>query len=616
MDLDDGDGERDGFTWAQVARKANAKARRKGGGKGLQEQADTADDAARRDAPRLPPLPPPRVLELPVAPRRTLVSKHAAQVDKIGRLESGGAKPAKLHRAQEQRQLLEREVRLAGGATDKALSLALKNEDELVEKALRALNKAREAKRARLDERDAIDRALLDDDVVIERYEQRHRAAVAKRAFLSTTKFVETATESTVTEFREVISQLGSADPAQAAAGKANAQVLLQFYLDRMAPPEVDVNIADGDTPTEGESVSDGTDLTDVDMHEADIDHQHCHRQGAEPSSGSGGRYERQLVEARAKLEKLANERRVALEGAEIRQACVNKRALDGHAAKSQEADGDEQMAAPLTPQQVKDLFKARLEEATEAVEHLSMLAASEEVRTIHGAAPGEGGRAEGAAHAIDGARRVHTARRSRPPSPQRHATAVQRADGGGNRRSAAGGGMEEDERRRPAVQRRSSAGELRATAELAEGAAIEMQRIREQADAINEEHSRAAEIRHQEWLQVQQETEAIESALAAKRAAVTAEKVMVAAAMVELDLEARARAERAPTPEAAPHRAAAVARWRGPTGTRLDGGAVARVASENVDMGRRIVRRIADEGREPVASRGRERSPRPRHGD
>ncbi len=165
-------------------------------------------------------------------------------------------------------------------------------------------------------------------------------------------------------------------------------------------------------------------------------------------------------------------------------------------------------------------------------------------------------------------------------------------------------------------VQRLPSAGESRAVAELAEGAAIELQKIRERADAINEEHSRVAEIRHQEWLQVRQETEAIESALAAKRAAVAAEKVRAAAATIEVALEERARAERAPTPEAAPHRTAAVPRWRGPTGTRLDGGAVARAGSEDVDMGRRTVRRIADEEREPETNRGRERSPRPRHGD
>ncbi len=404
-----GDGDEDIgdelMSWAKVVRKGRRLDKARGGdrpppGSSAPQQ---RDDDAPPPGPKPPALPPPLVVERPKAPRRAIASKRQAQLDRIERMEADGASPAKLQRAREGLQETERELRLAGGATERALSFSIKSADDAVEKARRALAKAKDDKRARLDLRESLDKALQEDDIRIERLEQRHKAALERRLYHVESKRAECVPERTIDEYRSAIAQLAiavAADPTLAAV-----QSLLQRELDAMAPPQFDIDIAEGDTTSDTDPETD--DETAQPSPAPPTAARHIN------PTNAGDRYVDQLAEARDRLERITAERRAAIESAEAHAARAAKRRLGEDGAKSQEVDGDELMSTVLTADRVKELYRQRLADAAEEVDHLTRMAAREEIPVLP-PRPGDTQRTQLSPT------QPNTYRRSRPPSPQR----------------------------------------------------------------------------------------------------------------------------------------------------------------------------------------------------
>ncbi len=533
------------------------------------------DDAAPPPGPKPPSLPPPLVVERPKAPRRAIVTRRQAQLDRIERLQSEGASPAKIRKAREGLQEIERELRLAGGATERALSFTIKSGDDSVEKTRRALDKAREDKQARLELRASIDRALQEDDIRIERLEQRHQAALDKRLYYVESKRAECVPEATIGEYRSAIAQLAvsaASDPALAAV-----QSLLQRELDLMAPPRVDVDIAEGDTTSDTDpETSDGT------------DEECAHRSPGLPAAmGIGGassnsnKYADQLAEARKRLERITDERRAAIHNAEAHATRAAKRRLGADTEKSQEADGDEPMAPVLTVDRVKELYHGRLVDAAEEVDHLARMAAQEEI-PVPPTGPCTSRRL------APPPTQPTTTRRSRPPSPQRAPCSP-----------------------KPVPQ---------ASIELSRGADEKLREIHEKVVAERREEARLDRIDFQERMQRQQEIERIQSELTERRLAASRAAAVQAGMEIEAALDARHRAERAPTPIAEPRHTPVVAggrthtsRWdqRQLQGTRGRRSADARVQSEDGAVTSTARGRVHS-----GAAGARERSPRLRPSD
>ncbi len=580
---DDDDSMSDGDnTWARVVRRGNRRRKAPAAPPASAEPPGDVDVGAPDPPSDLEPsdLPPPRVLETPTAPRRAIVQKHQAQLQRIDKLRENGASANKLQRAQEVSKRLEREVRLAGGSTDKALSFAIKAEDVSIEKARRSLQKAREAKEERIRHKESIERELLRDDIRIARFEQRYRAAVDRRFSLATDKWSEAAPSDTVEEFRSAVSQLASADPSL-----SNVRALLQRFLDRMSPPPLGADLAADDTPTDTDPEADGDD----DFHDGDGDGRPRPRdlEGRAPtgvtaagSQGDPSEYRAQLQAARALFEKVSAERLAAIEGAEAQASrSAAKRALGADGRKSQELDGDADMVEVLAVEEVNRIFSSRLEALKGDIAHLASMAEREEVP-----APLPP--------------RTAARRRSRPPTPQR-------AD-------LASAGRDQAPRPVPA-----------AFVELAQGADLILQQERAAATAQRRREALDDHIAFQERLQAQQELEtqaaiALDEKFMAKKAAAAA-----AAKELEEILAERQRAERAPTPVVDRPTCTTLSRWRGPTATQLDDHPQRPVRGAR--PGRSPGRRFGDETvGDPRGRRGedgdsapcRERSPRLRQSD
>ncbi len=586
---DDGDDDSvddDGQTWARVVRRGGNR-RRKGetagpvpAGSSLGAHGDTPGPPSDLEPSDIPP---PRVLEIPAAPRRTIVQKHQAQLEKVDRLREQGASESKLRKAHDESKKLEREVRLAGGPTDKALSFAIKAEDVSIEKARRSLQRAREAKQERIQQKEAIEREILRDDVRIARFEQRYKAAVDRRFSLATDKWTEAAPTDTVDEFRNAVHQLATADPSL-----SNVRALLQRLLDRMSPPPLDADLAADDTPTDTDIEADG----DGDLDDGGGDGQRRPQRARRcPSaddlavgtrSGDGGRtgYRTQLQAARDLYEKVSAERLVAIENAEAQASrAAFKRALGADEGKQQGTDGDADMVDVLSVDDVNRVFASRLETIRNDIVHLAGMAEEEEIPVPPPA-------------------RAAVRRRSRPPTPQRSAPAPAARD--------------PSPRPTPAV-----------FTQPAEGADLIMRHEGAMAAARRRQEALDDQVAFQERLQARQELEAEAASLLEQKLAAKREAVALAAREVEEALAARQRAERAPTPLADATSCTALSRWRGPTGTRLDG--QLQHASRGVRLGRSPGRRVGDgggdgpRGRQGDGGQGvpcRERSPRPRQSD
>ncbi len=508
----------------------------RGPGQGRQEH---------EQAPLAKELPPPRMLNIPAMPRRTIVRRAQAAADRYERLQEEGAGEPRLHRALQAKERLEKEVREAGGPTEKALSFSIKAEDERVEKAERALRRAVEERGDKVARIAALQAELVEDDAGIERYRQRLQAAQERREHLAKQKWAETASEETIRHFRTIAAVLSPEDPAQ-----AQAQAVVQRLVELMSERE-EVHLAGGDTESEGRGGG-----TEDEQDEASSNRTRLSGVRSVPSAELEENEElrRRLREAEQHYAAVEEEKRAAL-GRVTGLLGGGKRGRDGDAAKGQDGEGDEDMVPALTGLQVEALFAERMRAAAEQVRHCQILLARETIPPpqwesgppppvgVGGQQPPEGGPGPpGAPHSRDG----------RPPEgvPRRWATAAQPGPrlGRGRRnpvetwvsaedmaesadegaaarvRLASEGGVPCRGRGRSVVSPPRQRGRSGSRQPLARRGAIavalEYGRQQELADDLERRVRDTAQIAEQERLQQQQEAERRAAAAAGARAA------------------------------------------------------------------------------------------------
>ncbi len=329
-----------------------------------------------RQAPQPKDLPPMRLVDIPTMSRKAIAKKVEAAAEKIGRLQERGVEEARLHRAREAKDRLVKELRAAGGATEKTLSFTIKGEDDKVERAERALRKAiedKQRKEARIAELQA---ELLEDEEGISRHRQRLQRAREYREHLTTQKMVEAASERTLQHLKTLASAMSPQDPQQA---QAQAWALRAVELGTWRE---EVDMAGGDTDSEeGEDggAGGGSSVGASERTRLDLS-----RDGARTEAGdeNGGNEElvQRLVEARRRLEAIQRERSEALSRVDgPLGGDNNKRDREGE-IKTGDRDGDVDMVPPLTGIQVHSLFAERMLEAEEQVRHCQILLSREEV--------------------------------------------------------------------------------------------------------------------------------------------------------------------------------------------------------------------------------------------
>ncbi len=361
-DTMDDDASDDGGQWLLAARRGRDL------GRGTTAKA-AASDAQRHPeaakAPRPSDLPPVRIFEAPSAPRQVLVHRYQARLGKVERMQAAGAKPAKIQRAIEEKDQLAEKVRNAGGVTQKSLSYSIKGEDDKLERAERAIQRAVEEKREKAE---AIQR-LVDEmqgiDARIERLESRKKAAAERREYLAKQKWAESATGGTVEGYKLLRDSLSSQDPVL-----APARAEFQRLIDLMSPPVHTVDIDDGDTDSDDDDGGESSNVTKEETGEN------------APHAGTWvSKYRLQLDAARRELDRLHKERRSALDAADVWQRRSSaKRHLGEDSNKTQDQDGDQEMVAPLSAEQVEAHYHTRIAQATSDIEHLERMAKIEEL--------------------------------------------------------------------------------------------------------------------------------------------------------------------------------------------------------------------------------------------
>ncbi len=355
-----------GGTWATVVRKGRRGKKRDGGeGKGGGGH-DSGGGQRAEQAQATIDLPPERIFEPPAEPRQALARKFQAQSDKVERLQASGARAERVQRASDEKDRLEHELRVAGGATEKSLSYSLKAEDERIEKTSGQLDRARDHRQEKVAAIERLQNEIVAVDQLIERIEARRNASIKRREFLAKQKLSESATSDTVAILRQVSAVLSGHDPAQAAA-----QVLLQNFIDSMLPPTAEFDMVDGDTASEDSNVA--SDSSPTVPEEGD---------DAEMVGQGGERGESRLAEARRELARLEAERDEALGRARAWRARCGKRDANGEELRPHDADGDEEMVPPLMPDQVNVVYKDRLEAAAREVRRLARVADAKETPT------------------------------------------------------------------------------------------------------------------------------------------------------------------------------------------------------------------------------------------
>ncbi len=357
--------------WASVAKKKRKKSaapkKDSAAANGdLAAEATAAEEdhkgrSASQSAPLPRDLPPMRLLDLPLLPRQTLVRQHQAAAERVERMQERGAKPTRIQKAVEVRQELEKNVRAAGGHTAQALSFSIKSEDDKVEKAERALQKAKEDRAARVELIAKQTAMLEEDDLLIGRLDQRLQAARTRREHLSRQKWAESVSDDTIRHIRAVASVLVPADPAHD---------LVQRLLELMAPTE-EVDMAAGDTESEGGSQEaevaamgevGGGSGSDATRPEEEGD-----RDGADDKKSME---QVALEQAEAAYASLQAQQRAAMAAAGAAASSKGKRALDADAPKGQHGDEDQEVVRPLTVDQAAALFKDRLQQCGQELDY------------------------------------------------------------------------------------------------------------------------------------------------------------------------------------------------------------------------------------------------------
>ncbi len=324
-----------------------------------------------RNAPQPKDLPPMRLVDLPTRPRMALAKEVEAAAEKVGRLQERGVGESKLQRAQEAKERLVKELRAAGGPTEKALSFSIKGEDDKVERAERALRRAideKEKKQARIA---ALQAELVEDEEGIARHRQRLQAARDYREHLATQKLVEVS-ERTLQHLRTLAAAVSPQDPQQA---QAQAWALRAVQLGTW---QEEVHMAGGDTDSgeeeaerEAEAGSEGaaTDRTRLDL---------SHEGTQAEAEGKNEELLRNLSEAQSRLDAVRREQTEAPSQVVGPLGGGSKRNLEGQ-SKGGDGDGDVDMGPPLTALQVSAGFSDRLREAESHVRHCQILLAGGE---------------------------------------------------------------------------------------------------------------------------------------------------------------------------------------------------------------------------------------------
>ncbi len=333
---------------------------------------DEARSEEGRRAPQPRDLPPMRLVDIPTMPRRAIARKVEAAEEKVERLQERGAEEGRLHRAREAKERLVRELRAAGGATEKALSFSIKGEDDKVERAERALRKAIEDKEKKEARIAALQAELLADEEGILRHRQRLQAALEYREYLATQKLLEVS-EQTMQHLRTLAAAVSPQDPQQA---QAQAWALRAVALGTWRE---EVHLAGGDTESEGgetEGAAEGTSVGAAsDRTRLDLPCGGVRREAEEANEELAPR----LAEARRRLEELRREQSDALSKVDGPMGGDNKRTRVEE-SRGGDGDGDVDMVPALTGLQVATLFGERLREAEEQVRHYQVLLAREEI--------------------------------------------------------------------------------------------------------------------------------------------------------------------------------------------------------------------------------------------
>ncbi len=336
-----------------------------GGGEG-----DRDEDG--RNAPQPRDLPPMRLVDIPTRPRMAIARSVEAATEKVGRLQEQGVGEAKLHRARETKDRLVKELRAAGGPTEKALSFSIKGEDDRIERAERALRRAIEDKEKKEARVAALQAELVEDEEGIARHRQRLQAAREYREHLATQKLIEVS-DRTLQHLRTLAAAVSPQDQQQAQAQAwALRAVQLGAWKDEvdLAGGDTDSGEEEGGGMAEAESEGAATDRTRLDL---------AHEGTQAEASGESEELRRGLSEARGRLEAVQREQSEALGRVTGPLGGGNKRDSAGE-CKGGDQEGDVDMVPPLTALQVSSMFAERLREAEGQVRHYEILLAKEEV--------------------------------------------------------------------------------------------------------------------------------------------------------------------------------------------------------------------------------------------
>ncbi len=288
------------------------------------------------------------------------------------RLKEKGVESERIRRVEAHWKEIEKEVKDAGGKTTKSLSLAIKGEDDKIEKGERAVQqveKDRQAKERKLREiQDQIDQL----DVKKQRLQQRLSVARCRREHLAMQKWAESAGCPTVEAVRKLAAAVAAGTPIP-----DDARAVAQGLLEQMAPPAV-AQMDSGDTDSDDEMDGDDTEPEDADVPDPVRD-----VVLADPG------VQAQIDEIKNKLLELRDDYRRARADAAIGQAASRKRGHDD-VPKTQDHDGDDGMVQTLTVDQVDRIHTERIAEWEAKLSRLRDLAAAEMVPPV--VAPAAGG--------------------------------------------------------------------------------------------------------------------------------------------------------------------------------------------------------------------------------
>ncbi len=373
----DTDGDDATRTWARVVRGPRGRkidvpegqAERKGDDR-ESDEGDGEGEAQGRGSSE-EGLPPRRTFTPPSQPREVLRRRAEAAAARVQRAKAKGANEEQVRKAAAKADDHAKRLRDAGGATPTSLLFQIKAEEKRKAQSAKSI----EALQLQIvDEEEEIRSRQLGIQKLrraIERHEERLRTSERRLVYLTAQKHSESIPLLGVAELRAAASLL--------AARKDEAMAPILAVLAALIPPEVH-EMEEGDTSSAdtGGGEGGGGEGEDVTEEEMDVD-------GPSRSvdwSCFSGPYAQELCEARNNLRRVQGEMLAAVEAAgEPRRE--GKRPLGGDGPKVGDPSGDVDMVPNLTPAQVQDSFRQRVQVAADRYRELQRLAAKEQVECV-----------------------------------------------------------------------------------------------------------------------------------------------------------------------------------------------------------------------------------------